>query len=255
MRTNIKLFDFTITNCGIEQDVAYAYELVHSNNKGSYFACANPHSLVVAARDPLFRDALKGATILVPDGAGIILAAKILKLPLYDRVAGYEFFKVFSDFSGKKEGMGYYFLGSSNDVLNLMTARLNKEYPLIKVCGTFSPPYSDTFSDSDNARMINMINQASPDVLWVGMSAPKQEKWIYQNKDKLNVPFIGAIGAVFDFYAGTKKRSSSFWQRLGLEWLPRFVNEPRRLWERNMKSTPIFLSWVLREKIKQLSKR
>ena len=86
----------------------------------------------------------------------------------------------------------------------------------------------------------------------MGRHDRSQTGWIYENHDKLNVPFIAAIGAVFDFYAGTRKRSSGFWITIGLEWLPRFLKEPRRLWERNLKSTPIFLGWVLKEKIKQM---
>ena len=122
------------------------------------------------------------------------------------------------------------------------------------VCGLLSPPFKPNFSDAENAAMVSAINETRPDVLWVGMTAPKQEKWIYQNRDKLKVPLIAAIGAVFDFYAGTKIRSSDFWQRLGLEWFPRFLKEPKRLWERNMKSTPIFVSWIVKEKIRQLCK-
>ena len=99
-----------------------------------------------------------------------------------------------------------------------------------------------------NQKMIEAINRVKPDVLWVGMTAPKQEKWIYQNKDKLDVKFIGAIGAVFDFYAGTKKRSQPFFQKIGLEWLPRLLGEPRRLWHRNFVSNPVFLMRVLRQR-------
>ena len=109
---------------------------------------------------------------------------------------------------------------------------MNHDFPNIKVT-THSPPFKPEFSEEDNRQMIEAINQASPDVLWVGMTAPKQEKWIYQNKDKLNVKFIGAIGAVFDFYAGTVKRSSPWFQKHGLEWLPRLLQEPRLLWYRN----------------------
>lgn len=98
--------------------------------------------------------------------------------------------------------------------------------------------------------MVAAINEARPDVLWVGMTAPKQEKWIHRNRGELRVPFMGAIGAVFDFYAGTKSRPSRFWRKLGLEWLPRFLQEPRRLWERNLKSAPLFLWWLLRERLR-----
>ena len=129
---------------------------------------------------------------------------------------------------------------------------MKQDFPAIEVCGTYSPPFKIEFSQEDNSAMISAVNNARPDVLWVGMTAPKQEKWIYENQSKLQVPFVGAIGAVFDFYAGTKKRSSDFWIKIGLEWLPRFLKEPRRLWERNLKSTPIFLWWVIKEKIKQI---
>jgi N-acetylglucosaminyldiphosphoundecaprenol N-acetyl-beta-D-mannosaminyltransferase len=98
--------------------------------------------------------------------------------------------------------------------------------------------------------MVKMINDARPDVLWVGMTAPKQEKWIYENRERLRIPFISAVGAVFDFYAGTAKRSPIIWQNLGLEWLYRFLREPGRLWERNLVSTPKFIWLLLREKVR-----
>lgn len=214
-------------------------------------ACANPHSLVVASNDSVFCTSLKKADLLIPDGAGIVLAARMLGLPIKERVAGSEFFKGLSASLDKAAGARYFFLGSSHHVLNLITQKLNKEFPKITVCGTFSPPFKPDFSNEENAAMVAAVNAARPDVLWVGMTAPKQEKWIYANRNKLEVPFIGAIGAVFDFYAGTRQRSSGFWQRVGLEWLPRFLREPRRLWERNMKSTPIFLWWIVLEKFKR----
>lgn len=252
IQPKVNLFGYSISSAGLHADVSSAIDIVQTRQSTHYLACANPHSFVVASRDPVFKEALKNATLLVPDGAGILLASSALNLKLTERVAGFEFFAALSDRTSNRGGARYFFLGSSRRVLNLIENRLLREFPNITVCGTYSPPFKDEFSEFDNMQMIDAINQARPDVLWVGMTAPKQEKWIYQNKDKLNVPFIGAIGAVFDFYAGTKKRSSPFWQKLGLEWLPRFLHEPRRLWERNLKSTPIFLSWVLREKIKQI---
>jgi N-acetylglucosaminyldiphosphoundecaprenol N-acetyl-beta-D-mannosaminyltransferase len=98
--------------------------------------------------------------------------------------------------------------------------------------------------------MIEAVNSAKPDVLWVGMTAPKQEKWIANNISRLNVRFIGAIGAVFDFYAGKVKRSKPVFQRLGLEWLPRLINEPKRLWRRTFVSAPIFILHTGHEKIR-----
>jgi N-acetylglucosaminyldiphosphoundecaprenol N-acetyl-beta-D-mannosaminyltransferase len=248
-----ELMTYPFSMRGLPGDVALAEKWVTEEQPGRYMVCGNPHSLVVASNDMTFSKALKEADLLLPDGSGILLAARAMQLPILERVAGFEFFRGLTKCLSRDGGARYFFLGSSEHVLNLIAERMKKEYPEITVCGTLSPPFKREFSDEENAAMIAAINATRPDVLWVGMTAPKQEKWIYQNRDKLNVPFVAAIGAVFDFYAGTKKRSSPFWQKLGLEWLPRFLREPRRLWERNLKSTPIFLWWVLKEKIKQLS--
>jgi len=248
----ICLFGYNISRCKTTEITAEAFELSKESSKGSYMACANPHSLTVAANDNIFQQALKSFDILIPDGTGIIIAAKILGLPCTEKVAGTDFFLGLSCEANKRRGVKYFFLGSSEKVLKLIEERMKRDFPAIEVCGIYSPPFKTEFSQEDNSAMISAINNAQPDVLWVGMTAPKQEKWIYENKSKLQVPFIAAIGAVFDFYAGTKNRSSDFWIRIGLEWLPRFLKEPRRLWERNLKSTPIFLGWVMKEKIKQM---
>ncbi|MFZ5570348.1 MAG: WecB/TagA/CpsF family glycosyltransferase [Thermodesulfobacteriota bacterium] len=252
--TTSNLLGYRISNRGFRGDIAQALQLMQSGRNNRYAACANPHSLVVAANDKVFASALKEADILLPDGIGIILAARILGLPIYQRVAGFEFFQGLNKTLAEEGGARYFFLGSTNDVLERITNKINIEYENISVCGTFSPPFKPDFSEDEKIQMVNAINIAKPDVLWVGMTAPKQEKWIYQNRDKLSVPFIGAIGAVFEFYAGTKKRASRFWCSIGLEWLPRFLHEPVRLWERNMKSAPKFLFWILKEKMQQMKR-
>ena len=253
--SSLDLLGYQISNKGLGEDVNSAWNFIKSGDTGHYMACANPHSLTVAAEDNVFQQALKSSDILIPDGTGIIIAAKILGLPCSEKVAGTDFFLGLSREANKRGGIKYFFLGSSEKVLRLIEERMKRDFPAIEVCGTYSPPFKTEFSREDNSAMISAVNNARPDVLWVGMTAPKQEKWIYENRSKLQVPFIAAIGAVFDFYAGTKKRSSGFWIRIGLEWLPRFFKEPRRLWERNLKSTPIFLGWVMKEKIKQMMRQ
>jgi len=217
---------------------------IESGENGRYFACINPHSLEVARNDTIFQQALKHADLIVPDGAGILLASKLLGGNIRNRITGTDIFMTLSHTLNRKSGFSIFFLGSSEENLSKIKKRMNRDFPNIKVT-THSPPFKPEFSEEDNRQMIEAINQASPDVLWVGMTAPKQEKWIYQNKDKLNVKFIGAIGAVFDFYAGTVKRSSPWFQKHGLEWLPRLLQEPRRLWYRNLVSSPKFLFRVI----------
>ncbi len=245
------VFGYQISGRGLDGDVALACNLITSGQHGRYLACANPHSLVIASRDLAFAKALKQSDILLPDGKGILIAARALDLPIKQQVTGSDFFRGLTTALSKEGGARYFFLGSTNRVLTLITERMRKEFPNIEVCGTLSPPFKVEFSNENNREMVAAVNAAQPDVLWVGMTAPKQEKWICENRDKLQVPLIGAIGAVFDFYAGTKKRSRVFWQRLGLEWLPRFLREPKRLWERNLKSTPIFLYWIAKKMIRK----
>lgn len=251
-RKEALVFNYQISFRGVQGDVNLTRQYIDSGRTGFYLACANPHSLVVASKDIEFKTALQHADILLPDGVGIVLAAKILGLPIKERVAGSDFFLALSDVAEKSGGLKYFFLGSTGEVLDRIKERLAVDYPSIEICGTYSPPYKEEFNNHDNEVMIELINKAKPDVLWVGMTAPKQEKWIFKNREKLSVPFSAAIGAVFDFYAGRVRRPSLIWQRLGLEWFGRFIQEPRRLWRRNFISMPIFSYWILKETIRKL---
>jgi len=218
--------------------------------RSKYLACANPHSLEVARTDPLFDEAIKAADLLVPDGLGVVIASRILGGSIRERVTGSDIFSGLSRALNERGRYSYFFLGSAEQTLARIVARLKVDFPKIAVAGTYSPPFKNEFTAEDDQVMIEAINRARPDVLWVGMTAPKQEKWIYRNRDKLDVKFIGAIGAVFDFYAGTVRRPHPVFQTLGLEWLIRFLGEPRRLWKRNLVSTPLFFLRMIRYRLK-----
>ena len=140
------------------------------------------------------------------------------------------------------------FMGSSQKVLDLIVKRAAEVYPHLKVV-TYSPPYKPEFSDDDNKAIIDAINAADPDLLWIGMTAPKQEKWTYSHWDELNIHcHVGTIGAVFDFFAGTVERAPMWWQRHGLEWLYRLLKEPKRMWRRYIIGNALFLWNMLKEK-------
>ena len=251
----VDILGYKISANGLRGDIDEAWRLLESGSKGCYVACANPHSLVVANEDECFMKALKEADMLLPDGAGIVLASKLLKCGLHERVAGFEFFTGFTQRTKTNSQLRYFFLGSTEYVLERIVERIRLAEPQVYVCGSYSPPYKEEFSDDDVNCMIEAINAAKPDVLWVGMTAPKQEKWIYAHKDRVDVRMIGAIGAVFDFYAGTRKRAPAWVCRLGLEWLPRLVREPRRLFRRNFISTPLFLGMLFKERLRQVLPR
>lgn len=224
-------------------------EWIESDGRGRYLVCANPHSIHVAQRDQLFRHSFKHADLVVPDGAGVVLASRILDGNIKERITGSDIFFGLSDIFSRRGGGSFFFLGSTTEVLEQIERRMMVDYPQIRVVGSYSPPFRDAFSEGDNKKMVEIINEANPDVLWVGMTAPKQEKWIYENRDRLNVKFIGAIGAVFDFYAGRIKRAHPVFQKYGMEWFPRLLREPRRLWRRNFISNPSFVFKVIRTRI------
>ena len=141
------------------------------------------------------------------------------------------------------------FMGSSQKVLDLIVKRAAEVYPHLKIV-TYSPPYKPEFSDEDNKAIVEAINAADPDLLWIGMTAPKQEKWTYSHWNELNIHcHVGTIGAVFDFFAGTVERAPIWWQRHGLEWLYRLLKEPKRMWRRYIIGNALFLWNMLKEKV------
>lgn len=211
-------------------------------------ACLNPHSIVLARRDPVFSMALRDADIVVPDGTGIVFASRILGGAIRERITGSDIFREVNLHMNRRGGYRCFFLGSTYKNLERIRDKFSRQYPNVEIVGMYSPPFKPDFDENDTRDMVAAVNAARPDVLWVGMSAPKQEKWIYLNRRRLDAALIAAVGAVFDFYVGTVKRAPRWFLDHGLEWLPRLIQEPRRLWRRNLVSTPLFLSLVLHEK-------
>ena len=202
----------------------------------------NPHSYCVAKQDSDFETALLASDVLLPDGVGIVWAARMLNGQKIQKIAGSDIFLYLMHHLNATKG-SCFFLGASEKTLILIKERAAKEFPNITI-NAYSPPYKLAFTKEDSEEMYRRVNACQPEVLFVGMTAPKQEKWVYEYKDQLNAQILCSIGAVFDFYAGSVKRPGQFWIKLGLEWLPRFLKEPKRLAERNLVSTPKFICEV-----------
>ena len=202
----------------------------------------NAHSYNTAQKDVLFAEALKNGDYLIPDGASIVKACRWIKAKSNpkERIAGWDLFE-FEMERLNKAGGTCFFMGSSEKVLALIRRRAADVYPNITV-KTYSPPYKPEFSEADNKAIIDAINASRPDLLWIGMTAPKQEKWVYSHWDELEIRcHCGTIGAVFDFFAGTSRRAPLWWQRHFLEWLYRLLKEPRRMWRRYIIGNALFL--------------
>lgn len=249
----------------------------------------NAHSYNTARKDELFAEALTNGDVLIPDGVSIVKACRWIKaksLPK-ERIAGWDLFSFeMENLERKQCGMlnvecgannssldnsqsaladnpkfkiqnsefrspqrTVMFMGSSQKVLDLIVKRAAKVYPHLKIV-TYSPPYKPEFSEEDNKAIIDAINAADPDLLWIGMTAPKQEKWTFSHWEELDIHcHVGTIGAVFDFFAGTVERAPMWWQRHGLEWLYRLLKEPKRMWRRYTIGNALFLfNVIFREK-------
>lgn len=202
----------------------------------------NAHSYNTALKDKLFAEALQRGDALIPDGASIVMACRWLKAKSQpkERIAGWDLFVMEMERLNRKGGKCF-FMGSSEKVLGLIKERTKAVYPNITV-ETYSPPYKPEFSEEDNRAIIETINRADPDLLWIGMTAPKQEKWTYTHWDELKIRcHTGTIGAVFDFFAGTVERAPEWWQKHSLEWLYRLLKEPKRMWKRYIIGNTVFL--------------
>ena len=190
--------------------------------------------------------------MLIPDGVSIVKACRWIKAKSQpkERIAGWDLFSFEMEKlereseelrTKSEESKVVMFMGSSQKVLDLIVKRAAVDYPHLKVV-TYSPPYKPEFSDEDNRAIIDAINDANPDLLWIGMTAPKQEKWTYSHWNELNIHcHVGTIGAVFDFFAGTVERAPIWWQEHGLEWLYRLLKEPKRMWRRYIIGNILFL--------------
>ena len=217
-----------------------------------YFACVNAHSAETAHRDAVFMAALRQADLLVADGSGVILASRIMGGRIRDRATGPDLFLEVSESLNRASGRSVFYLGGSEATLEKIRERHSERFPQLRIAGTYAPPFRETFSEPDMKAMADLVNRAAPDVLWIGLGAPKQENWILGNRDRLRVPLCGPVGAMFDYFAGNVPMPPQWVDRAGLHWAYRLSRDPRRLWRRNLDS-PLFLAHVLADRLRGAS--
>jgi len=243
----LKLFDYCIFTSSLDQLDCIEHKSQFVINT------LNQYSYIIAGKQNRFKSALTRSDMLLPDGIGIVWAVRLLKGKKIKKIAGADLHSHLLNLINKEGGSCFY-LGSSPETLQGIKKRLCTEYPNIRV-GLYSPPFRSKFSEAENACMIKSINDFKPDVLFVGMTAPKQEKWVAEHKDRLNANVICSVGAVFDFYSEMVKRPGRFWINLGLEWFIRLLNEPNHLWKRYLLYGPVFVYEVFKEKFNLFFKR
>ena len=183
-----RLLGYDVMDSSLEDCVEQILEHVAARRRGGTLACLNPHSYAVARGDTAFAAALRQATWLVPDGAGVVLASRLLGGAIRQRIAGPDVFLRLHERLDAIGGVRVFFLGASEDTLSRMLERIALEHPGIVFAGALSPPFTEQFSDAENAAMVAAVNGAAPDVLWIAMTAPKQEKWLHTHRELIAAP-------------------------------------------------------------------
>jgi len=210
----------------------------------------NAHSYNTVQIDEDFNTALQNSDVILPDGISVVWAVRMLTGEKLQKIAGSDLFYYEMERMNTMGGTCF-FLGSSEETLDKILKRATIEYPNVMVHG-YSPPFKTEFNEEENRQMISAINKVQPDVLFIGMTAPKQEKWAYKHYKQLQVGHLCCIGAVFDFYAGTIKRAPNWMIEIGLEWSYRLIKEPRRMWRRYLIGNVKFVGYVIKEKTRIL---
>lgn len=226
----VRIAGIHIDNLSMDECIGRIEDLIKKGKK-SYIVTPNVDHLVKLQQDEEFMKAYENAEMVVADGVPIIWASKFLGMPLKEKISGSDLFPELCKVSAEK-GYRLFFLGAREGVAGQAASNIRKKLNKIKIVGVCSPPFGFEKDKDKNDKIIKMINETAPDILFVGVGAPKQEKWIYENLNELNIKVAVGVGASFDFAADTIKRAPVFMQKMGLEWFWRFIKEPGRLFKR-----------------------
>lgn len=208
-----------------------------------YVCVSGVHGVMESQRDEDLRRIHNAAGLVTPDGMPLVWISRLMGFGHVDRVYGPDLLLAMCARS-VEGGYRHFFYGGGPGVAGKLTARLQERFPHIAIAGSFSPPFRSLTSEEDND-VISRINAVRPDIVWVGISTPKQERWMASHVGRLTAPVLVGVGAAFDFHAGLKKQAPQWVQRSGLEWFFRLLMEPRRLWRRYLINNPQFVWLVL----------
>jgi len=215
-----------------------------ADHQSRYVCICNVHSVVTTTSDVEFKIAVNNADMATPDGAPIAWALRRLGHPMQERINGPDLMMKYLEEAERLDQV-VFFYGSTESTLAKLRVALAKQFPRLRIGGTYSPPFRSMSLEEDE-QVIDMINESGANVVFVGLGCPKQEKWMADHRGRVNAVMIG-VGAAFDYHAGVIKRAPLWWQRNGLEWLYRLASEPRRLFKRYMVTNTLFVFGFLRQ--------
>jgi N-acetylglucosaminyldiphosphoundecaprenol N-acetyl-beta-D-mannosaminyltransferase len=225
------------------QSALRSVETALARKTRGYVCVTGVHGVMEAQDDPAFRQILNRAFLNTPDGMPMVWMGRLHGFGSMNRVYGPDLMLLVCEFT-QSRGYTHFLYGGAEGVAPELQRKLEARFPGIKFVGTHTPPFRP-LTASEEDELVRLVNERKPDILWVGLSTPKQEKFMARFRDRLDVTLMFGVGAAFDFHAG-RVRQAPFWmQRGGLEWLFRLCCEPRRLWRRYARNNPLFLFRVL----------
>ena len=253
-KNTIKVLDLEVFTGPITEIKAIHLSNLENSSRTtpSFLACLNPHSYILAKENKAFYSALKFANYLVVDGVGLQFFLQLFSRQKVHRNTGMDCFISILQTVPKDRSANVFFIGSTEDVLIKIRKRFRAEFPNLTFAGSYSPTFNDEWDEREVMKMQKLLSDNNVDIVFVGLTAPKQEILIAQFFMTTQCKIVAAIGAVFDYYAETKPYPNKFVRKLGLEWLQRLVLEPKRMWKRTFISGPKFIYWILRERLKSL---
>lgn len=232
---NILGVNISVTN--IKETVEYIEKNVESL-KGNYICVSNVHTTVIAYENKTYRDIQNNGILALPDGGPLSLVSKMRGYKEAERVTGPDLMEAIFEIS-QKNGYKHFFYGSTENTLKKMEENLRLKYPSLNIIGMYSPPFKKEI-EQESEKLLSEINMKSPDFIWVGLGAPKQEVWMKLHENKINGLMIG-VGAGFDYFAGNIKRAPLWMQKNNLEWFYRLIQDPKRLYKRYMTTNSKFI--------------
>lgn len=235
-------------NITMEETVSLILLMVQKGDSARHIVTGNLDHLFMLQRDAAFRRIYETAALALPDGAPIVWLSRMTdrtvsarQKPLQERVAGSDLFWELAQAS-QKTGLRLFFLGGVPGSAEAAAEMVRRRYPKAQICGTYCPPFETFSTEAEQSRIADIIHEAAPDVLLVGLGAPKQEKWIMANKERLGVPVSIGVGGTFEMAAGIVQRAPAHLQKFGMEWAYRLVQDPSRLWRRYLRDDLPFLA-------------
>ena len=243
----MKVLDVNINATNLDQAFSTIDQWITERKK--VYVCVAPVSTVVACqKDQEYKRVVNSADLVTPDGMPLVWIGKMRGFKEIARTYGPDLMRRICE-QGQAKGYRHYFYGASAQTLDLLEKKLQNTFSDIEITGKHSPPFGE-ISDQELNNDLDRINEANPDILWVGLGSPKQDFWMHKNRDKLETPVIIGVGAAFDFLSGMKKQAPRWMQNVGLEWLFRLCSEPRRLWRRYLIGNAVFVFLIVKEFIK-----